>query len=315
MGKQKTIISGFPVRVQTLAHIDLRHVVLLDMIGEVDIKMKGVRYTQKDLSELNTNKWSVRDGFCVTDMIFNTLQDQYKFKKLTKNILYQQFDNIRNWREHGISTYDIIYWTKIYGGQNVSVYAFSPFGGPSFKKYILKNKRYSIMYVVNNNHAYPITDENKRKLIAKSDNLVLNTHEFIIDNMVVECFKWEEWGEIIQSESKADILAISGDLSELACHVMTTHETFIEWANFKGGQLVEFKHPITNQLIKKCDDFNMKKNLIKEVFNKYGHYSRLEFKAQGCGEISKLYSILHLGDTPQSEYFEDKSIYSFQLVK
>jgi len=131
------------------------------------VKLGYQKYSYKCLT--NCENINVNEGQCVIDYILYELEGKSKFRRLTHEKLIDFFGG------ELVTTSQIIDFAK--QSNYVSVYAIDPLFNV-FNKYIAHESRYTLCFIVNNNHLYPIIDTSTKQSVAKSNKLILDDYKF-----------------------------------------------------------------------------------------------------------------------------------------
>jgi hypothetical protein len=130
-------------------------------------KMGQQKFSYKILEKADSI--NINPGECAIDYIMYELAGKPGFKSLTRAGLITFF--------HGkqMSTDQIIEFAKQYN--TVSVYAVDPLQ-KVFKYHAAEDKRYSLCFLINNSHLYPILDSNTKKSISLTKQISLSDYKF-----------------------------------------------------------------------------------------------------------------------------------------
>jgi hypothetical protein len=141
-------------------------------------------------------------GKCIPNVIFNTLAGKPRFKRLTRRVIDDQIEQIRNdWRDarptgkvrsgleklpgKGVTTNEAVQWCKRFGKGIVGLLAVEPLRGKVITKYdASETTLYRIAYIIKDEHAHAITEQGMKASVSLTDEmraLLDNKLEFRID--------------------------------------------------------------------------------------------------------------------------------------
>jgi len=254
------------------------------------IKLGHQKYSYKCLD--NADKVNVNNGACVIDYIMFELCGKHGFKNLTRDSLIKFFGG------QLASTDDIIEWCK--KSTKVSVYAIDPLM-QVFKYHKADNTRYTLVFVVNNDHLYPVLNADTKKSVVQSGKLSLNEYKFTINYDDIQYINNNQ-----QTESTTSKVILFEDIDDVNENlimqkmkkVMDTTGTMVEYIKFYNGRPVSFKHPITNQIYEITTNFLQRKSIIEKLALKYGQ-SVVHFQNQSYTQISQIIFNNEHGNTEQ----------------
>jgi hypothetical protein len=238
----------------------------------------------------NADSVNVNEGECAIDYIMYELAGKPFFKSLTREKLIKFFGGLKATSEQ------IISFAQQY--DNLSVYAIDPLRRvfASHKAHSVFNS-YSLCFIVNNNHLYPVLDANMKKSIAQTGKITLNEYKF---NTSYEDYQYiHDAGEEVD-ESKKVILfreftgengsqfTIQEKMRDSMNRVdeKTGKKYVVDQIKFQNGKIVAFQDPITKQVIEATCDFNERKIIVDGLSKKYGNHL-VKFQNQSYTQIAK----------------------------
>jgi len=119
----------------------------------------------------NADAVNVNEGECAIDYMIYELAGKPFFKSLTREKLIKFFAGIV------ATTEQIIAFAQQY--DNLSVYAIDPLRNVFASHKATSNfNSYSLCFITNNNHLYPVLDSNMKKSIAQTGKITLNEYKF-----------------------------------------------------------------------------------------------------------------------------------------
>lgn len=211
---------------------------------------------QKMLHSENKNQ-------CVINLITYIFQNDESNRKVSKNDM--KIETIRskfleinpNCVKEGISTEDIIQYSKNNPQLGLSIYAIDPYN-QLFEKYIPEHPYRSFVYMVNDDHCYLINDKEMKDKIIKSPLHKLKSMSFIPsvskDNFDVYDIKelgYDQVLEIIYNGTDKDNIIIKGtsNLTTIIKQLVEKYGYYITEMSVNNGIIDAFKNPVTNQTI------------------------------------------------------------------
>ena len=231
---------------------------------------------------------NVNEGECVIDYILYELAGKHGFKNITRQSLIKYFKGT-------VATTDqIISFSQQY--DTLSIYAIDPLNNV-FNKHVAADHRYSLCFVVNNNHLYPVLDANLKKSIALSGKIELNDYKFNVnyddyqyihdDNESVD-----ETKKVILMREYQDSNNQEVDIYSKIKYAMTIERAngksyIVDNVKFQNGRITAFMDPVTNVIYETTTDFVERKLIIDGLTIKYGQHL-VKFENQSYTQISKL---------------------------
>ena len=130
-----------------------------------NVKMKG---SKLKLTMANFHSYQIkqREGQCVVDYIFFKLKQHYK--KLIRNTFNEKLDSIYSkWNKKGFSINHILQLQKVY--PKLGIYAYSPYMELicKYRALATKHEVCNCIFIVNNEHCYPLCNDNLEHTIGK----------------------------------------------------------------------------------------------------------------------------------------------------
>ena len=210
------------------------------------VKLKQTSLAYKMLGDLtNVNK---NPGQCVLDYILHETQNTPRFKTITRPALIKFFGE--NCQEEGISTQQIIDWAK--HKQYVKVIALDPFLKvfEEFVPVMNSHTCLSLVFIVNNEHCYPILDQDMKRKISRAKQLDLPS--------IVYDIKFDEYGSWQGNADEMDaliagtlhphkkvILVDMNNLAELVNNVISKTSLMITRIKLYYANVSSFEHPVS----------------------------------------------------------------------
>jgi len=237
---------------------------------------------------------NINEGECVLDYILYELSGKHGFKSISRNKLLNYFNTSTP------STNQILDWAKTYN--SISVYAIDPLN-KVFAYHQAEDKQYSLCFVVNNNHLYPILDADTKKSIAQTKKIDLNRYQY---NTIYDDIQYIDSEDTEIDMNKKVILfcdyktkygtdgkqIIQDDVILEKMHdVMIQKDEngksyIITEIKFNQSKPVSFKNPITGQVYESTSEYYERKNIIDNLQIKYGEHI-IKFQNQSYTQIAK----------------------------
>ena len=243
----------------------------------------------------NADGLNVNDGECVIDYIMYELADKHGFKKLTREKLIKFFGG------KTATTDQIIAFAEQY--ETLSVFAIDPLQFV-FKCHRAQDHNYSLCFMINNNHLYPILDKDTKKSIAMSNKISLGDYKFNVDYSDVQYIHKFSHKTIDSTDEDKD-----EDLSEtqvgygldVTKKVILFREYFdndykedhsiqkmmeksmqnidengksfiIDQIKFRNGEIVAYKDPYTDQVIESTTDYLERTEILEGLSTEFGSH-------------------------------------------
>ena len=314
----------------------------IDLISKLkfnDLIMKLLTLHDKTLEDINgEEEIDYEDNLCVARGIIKTLSAYPNNVTPTIYSLHEQFLTLEGEPDIrlGVSTKDVINWVKKYHSQRISVFAFDPLLN-CYERYISSHGDASIMLINNNNHCYPITNEEIKSTISRSSKLSfskpkweINYNDYIkldelelelandmgafeVSGFIKESMK-QQYAEIYQNILKGEypdkhkvivIENVDDNLYDVCAEVIKVTNSNIYNINInENGKLCSFVHPITNQVFEVSSDYEIRKRMCQTIHdnNKLDNFL---FKNQSYADIGRLIYETNFGKLPKSDTFKE----------
>lgn len=263
-----------------------------------DVPMKGAPLTYCSLGETTNFK----DGLCVIDFIYKELKDKPCYKSLTYEKLKIDFPFYKN----GITTEEIINWAK--EKKYISIYAVSPFKCV-FESFVADVPRYALVFLCNNGHCYPITDEEQRQQIFKKNNINIKKIDYHIDSsesyIYVDDMK-RDYNDLLNSKYDQKLILLDcgknqTTMYELVNDCIKHSNTMIENIHFDSDKQVS-AFVYNDKIYIDAPDYEARKEVADALHSKLD-ISELKFSNQSFTQISKNIMKFFLHKNPEkSEY-------------
>lgn len=245
--------------------------------GLADRKMGELKINYSCIS--NADKINVNKGQCGIDYLLYELKGKHGFKSLSRDGLIKYFGCEQ------ITTNQIIEFAKQYN--TLSVYAVDPLR-QVFVKHIAKDARFSLCFIVNNNHLYPIIDPSTKSSVSHANKLILDDYKF---NVNYDDIQYIENADLVQTnESKVILFRENEDkdiIKVMMARVMEETELNIDFIKFHNCAPVAFQNPATQQVYEVTSNYYERKRIIDNLTKKYGQ-SIVRFSNQSYTQIANI---------------------------
>lgn len=258
------------------------------------VRMGSVKYFYSSID----NNATGRPGECVRDYI---LTEFAKADSRRQGTLRTQVPDIH-------TTEEIIAWARTY--TDITVYALDP-TWRVFDKHVATDKaRVWLMFMVNNGHCYPITNESQRRCISATGRLDLQAVEFDAVNMEeVVYFEHDNTQQDVSVDDALDFIASATTnvvlplerLDAIAAAVIEQTKHNIEHFNYYNHMMTSFMHPTKNIVIIAGRDFPTRRALCQLYFEKH-RVAEFKWANQPWGKIGRLMFDSTTGSLPSSHY-------------
>jgi len=239
------------------------------------------------------------EGCCVPDYIFRVFQvHKYHTKKTLLEIRRELQQVCLRPINEGITTTEIESWlvTNNYDG---SLWALDGVTKSVFHKSLSKGRtNFSLVFIVSNDHLYPILDEKYRQQIFKSDAfraIELDSTSIVAETDDLEFTTDEE--RVAKGDAAAPVLYTDVDLTPMISRVTDEQNCIVGNIAFEGPDVIKFTHP-NGKLIIRHEYFEQCKTICELMHSKYPGEEFI-FKGQGYTRLSKMIQKLTIGTLPK----------------
>ncbi len=270
-------------------------------VAKVDLKktlMFGTSLSYNllgDVKKINQHK-----NECVSDYIVYAVSGVTGLKHVTRQYLAGYGIGVG-----GVCAETIIAWAK--AEKCISVHALDPMLH-TFTKHIAKDAHVSLVFIVNNNHCYPILDKDMKRLTAITGKLDLN--EFLFDvkyddyHFIPTALIKSNNSELINGTIGGDkqiIILDSDNLTELSSWIIQQTGEIVYNVRFNQSNITAFEHPVTRKVYVGGSCHDLRKEVCNSLFSKL-ECEELLWKNQSFTAMAKMYFQSTCGALPASEY-------------
>lgn len=268
-----------------------------------DITMLGETYNYVSLDDEGNFNFDSSYGDCVPTYLAQ--ECCHADKKLTIENVKRQLDSIKESNKPGYTTNDIKKWIDKYFNK-ASLYAFDPTLKMFEKK--ISNSHHEIiqlMFIVNNNHIYPIRD-----VMVKDRVRYTNKIEFTRT-------KWKEYNDYVYGDpvevmngkeyGKTNVIIDdNNDMNIILAKVLENEKAVLSPRDIhvKGEKIVGFVHP-KGHIVVTNNRWRDRKRLMDSLY-KLIPCENLKFRNQGWGGIAMQMYEIKYGRIPTS-FINDQS--------
>ena len=252
------------------------------------VKMKGLKMLYNSFKDIP----HMFEGQCVIDYLLWEASKVDSRKSWTRTMLTEKLGDEPD-------TGRIMLFCKT--EKDVSMYALD-MTMKAFQIINAEKPRVALYFIVNNNHLYPIIDDNLRRKIRAN-------HEISFEDIRLSKKDYENVSVLEESlidTAEGDHVIVKGvdDLTLVAGKIMAETKHIIERFSFFDNKLTAFKHPIKDQIYVAGRDWDERKAICDKHYNKY-KVADYKFINQSWGNIARtMYENLY-GSIPSSGYSED----------
>ena len=231
------------------------------------------KYKYSTILEGIDNNITFNPDECVIEYLLRELNDpRYK---LTKDKLIEEF----NGKTASIEEIN----TLIKKLKYVSMYVLSPLTKKIIFRYKAEDTKKSLVFIINNDHLYPIYDTDLKNSIIKTGFLEGYRYEY----NYVDYDYIDEIFDIEKDYGNKKILIFNGLLNNgfnVCDDVMRKTGYIVDEVNYCGSNISSFVHPITKQIYEFSEFFEER----KFIFDSLRLSKDIEFNNQSYQELSKI---------------------------
>lgn len=269
--------------------------VKMETVKLSEIKNGKTSLQYKFLNDVNNIVDSYNnDKKCQLRYIVKSLAGQNLFKHFTMQLLEEQMKKIGIDFTEGVSVKETIKWIKTYYPKVISLYAIDPLY-KVFKHYVTSASRYSLVFLVNNRHIYPLYNHQLKKFVSKAKRLDVN--QIVKFNYKADDYKYIPSAPVFDEDNDLDDglnvpvsninyecvdyqKLVSGDLGDVQvalvedvykCCLDICEETGYTITNMriKQGTITSFVHPKTGQIIESASYYHDRNYFCDKLYSLY----------------------------------------------
>ena len=267
-------------------------------------KAKALKY--RILDKLNGfEEQTYENNMCVARYILQECKGKSNLLTLDEEKLIRQFKYLHFKYTKGISCEQIIQWVQKYHFNTISIHCLDPFL-KRFEKHIASHCVVSLIFVVNNQHIYPITNDKMKQYISKTGHF---------DNTALVSFKYNGtdymnintdglYQQVIQGKLSNKVVMVDDVEKAATDYVMHNNSILVPACmKIKEGKITSF---ITdNGLIFQSNyNYENKMKICKTLKDKY-NCDNFTFKNQTLSTVANELFKIVIGSIQKSQYLEE----------
>jgi hypothetical protein len=259
------------ITIKKVARRELKH---------IRMRNTAIIYPHKLLGDVSA--LSVNSGYCVIDYI--VAEFLKRGKRLLRTDLIMELGGEEAIKD-GVSSEMIYEWAE--QRCNISMYALDPYGNMFMSLKAQSHCDVLLVYIVNNNHVFPVLDDSVKQSVAKSKKLVMA--EFAMTADWNDIKEWTPNDSLIPPFPNKTVLVDVRDLGDLATAITKKTGQFVYNVVIPEGQskrATMFEHPVTGQVIVAAPEWEKRKALLERLIAK-DHYLGYVWKNQTWGLIAR----------------------------
>ena len=251
-------------------------------------------------------------GECVLDYIIYeagqaTASDRHNnFSDVTRPALIKFFGP--QCVEKGVSTKNIIRWAR--SRDDVRVIAINPLLVKFAEHHPEEQARLNLVFIVNNNHVYPIIDKDTKEYVARQGHLPLQEVKFDIkfDDFGSWLHKTDNLQELVDGtyckEKKVILIDDDRHITELCTKVIERTRKNITRMKLSNGNVVMFQHPESKQYYIAAQELDERHKVADAMKKEIAHES-LTFRNQSFTQLAHDWFSCKYGKLQQSTYSKE----------
>ena len=244
-------------------------------------------------------------GQCVIDMVVVAMQKYYKLftrPRFIKEMKAVATAEDENFEKNGICVRHLLSWAKTY--TDVSMFALDPFF-KVFKYHVAKDCKVRISFCVNNEHVYPIRNEDYLNQISHLKMLNFNAPLLShgSDDSEYVLFDTALQKAIDNTDFKANVIHVeTDDLSEVLYNMIKKTGYAAVGISFNQSKVTSFQHPLKDQIFIASEDYLHRKQLFETLFAHSNYVDFSCWKNQSWASIWNSWIEFRVGELPKSSY-------------
>ena len=253
-----------------------------------NIKMYGTKYMYKLLGD--TNQLNKTPDECVIDYLDYELTNNGRFR-ITRKDLYREFG-----KNKGITTKQIIDFAK--KSKKISVFALDPLF-EVFNSYVGEDPRITLVFVVNNNHLYPVLDKELKKQASRTKHLILQDFKWSVDYEHYDYIRSKN--EIDTCENKL-VLIDEKNLKDIILQRINKYGLMIINIKFLNSCVTSFEDAYSGKIIESSVDYAIRKLACDTLYRKMLSIEEFKFKNNSWTDLATKVFNFKFGNIPNSCY-------------
>lgn len=272
------------------------------------------------------------DNECLIRYVVNKLAGKPGFVNFTIYLFKQQLSALQIDYSKGLSVNELILWVTEYYNNYISVYALDPYYN-CFKYKVAPSGSvtYILSFICNNQHIYPIYNDQINKFISKAKRMNVeaidckfkytatdyrmiktlnNDKPFILIEHDTDLEKEndfsQEYKDLISGELKGQVFIVENVLHCAQEIIKTTNYTITN-IKIKDGEIVAFIHPISEAIIESGREYASRKQICEKLHDLIPSH-HFKFKNQSYTQLANEYFKIKYGDFGMMSQYNDETL-------
>ena len=182
----------------------------------------------------------------------------------------------------------------------ISVYALDPLF-EVFNSYTSEEPKITLVFLVNNNHLYPILDETMKRQASRTKKIELQDFKWLVD---YEDYEYIENENYIDDTQKQLVLLDKKNLRDVLLKRIKDHHIMVTNIKFINSAVISFEDPFTGKIIESSIDYNLRKLACKKLYDEFLSIEEFKFKNNSFTDLSNKIFNYKFGNIPDSCYNE-----------
>ena len=262
-----------------------------------NVPIQGVNYMYSD-NRISNNESEYN---CVINAFILEMQKKNIKKIPSVEKIMERFEKMDVCIDNGISYNQLIKYCDEYNVPcKITMISPLEYNGKFsiLNKYVNSNydvdskKSFVLSFIINENHMYPIKDNDLKRSISEGEKLILddksnfdqlagNSYDIYVDE---------------NTEYESDVILVKTHLSPIIQALQRKYNTKITHTRLKRGNVKIFKHPVNGKIYVHCEDYDN----IKKLCEKLGIQFNLE--RLSIASVIKYFVELKCGKIPHNFY-------------
>lgn len=318
-------VTEYLKRLYLVTRIENLNIISTKMVNRSlsTIKYKSKSLAYKFLDDVNGHIEEYKnDNECLLRYIHETLSGNPGFVKFNMSILKQQLHSMKINYKDGLTVDELVAWVKRFYPNLISVYPIDPLF-KVFNCYVPKNAHnvYQLVFICNNEHIYPITNERIKTFVSNAKRLNIETLDLSFKSKCTEYeliqrthFKatpettgeacegvinvhqmTDQYKDLIEGKLKDKIFLVD-NVYACAVDTMKVLDKKYTISNMKtqGGKIKSFVHPVSLAIIEDGTDYEDRKKICDYLYSLYP-CEQFKFKNQSLGSMAEAYHDIKYG--------------------
>ena len=181
-----------------------------------------------------------------------------------------------------------------------SVYALDPLF-EVFNSYTSEEPKITLVFLVNNNHLYPILDETMKRQASRTKKIELQDFKWLVD---YEDYEYIENENHIDDTQKQLVLLDKKNLRDVLLKRIKDHHIMVTNIKFINSAVISFEDPFTGKIIESSIDYNLRKLACEKLYDEFLSIEEFKFKNNSFTDLANKIFNFKYGNIPDSCYNE-----------